>query len=149
MKIGILSDTHGLLKEHFMEELKTCSCIIHAGDIGSQTCYQTLKDLNIPLYMVKGNCDHGVWSAYLPETLSFMIQDHMFYLIHDKNQLPFELPLGTEYVISGHTHCYELQKKRGITYLNPGSASASRSGGAPSMVILTIEGKDISTSVIH
>lgn len=137
MNIGILSDTHGLFRVFFQQELKKCDVIIHAGDIGTKTCYQELKAINLPLYMVRGNCDNGSYATYLPENLSFSIGGHLFYLIHDRNQLPYSLP-ETEYIIFGHTHCYEYETKRGITYINPGSASNSRGGGSPSIAVLTL-----------
>ena len=64
MKIGILSDTHGVLKDTFLDELQSCDYLLHAGDIGSLKCYETLKDLHVPLYIIKGNCDKGEWTKY-------------------------------------------------------------------------------------
>ena len=60
MKIGILSDTHGVLKDTFLDELQSCDYLLHAGDIGSLKCYETLKDLHVPLYIIKGNCDNEI-----------------------------------------------------------------------------------------
>ncbi len=134
MKIGIISDTHGVLKDTLLAQLQDCDYIIHAGDIGSLKCYQALKDLKIPMYMVRGNCDKGSWAAYLPEKLAFSIQGHLFYLVHDR----FDVPYGVEYeyLIFGHTHKYEMGKIRGGIYLNPGSASEPRGGGGASMVVM-------------
>ncbi|MFR6392583.1 MAG: metallophosphoesterase family protein [Roseburia sp.] len=96
MKIGILSDTHGVLKDTFLDELQSCDYLLHAGDIGSLKCYETLKDLHVPLYIIKGNCDKGEWTKYLPETLAAPIDVGRFSissirkaicLIHNRKQI--------------------------------------------------------------
>ena len=92
MKIGILSDTHGVLKDTFLEELRSCDYILHAGDIGSLKCYEALKELHVPLYIIKGNCDKGEWTRYLPETLAAPIDGKIFYLIHKRSDLSYPLP---------------------------------------------------------
>lgn len=74
-KIAILSDTHGFLCDKFLNELKSCDYVIHAGDIGSEQCYNKLKDLGKHLYMIKGNCDMGSYADFLPESLFFRISD--------------------------------------------------------------------------
>ncbi|MDD3279189.1 MAG: metallophosphoesterase [Lachnospiraceae bacterium] len=136
MKIGILSDTHGNLPDRFFSELGRCDYIIHAGDIGSEKCYQTLKTLPGSLYMVRGNCDMGRWAAYLPQTLSFLIQGVTFYLIHNLTDLPYPLP-EADVIISGHTHAPTAYTRRNTLYLNPGSAGSPRLA-PPSILLLTI-----------
>lgn len=137
MKIGIMSDTHGVLRDSFKMYAKECDYLIHAGDVTTERCYNQLKELGVPMYMVRGNCDQGSWAKYLPQTLSFRIGGRMFYLLHNVSQLPFQLP-ETDFVIYGHTHHYTTYERHGITYLNPGSAGQSR-GEQLSMVILTLE----------
>ena len=100
MKIGILSDTHGVLKDTFLDELQSCDYLLHAGDIGSLKCYETLKDLHVPLYIIKGNCDKGEWTKYLPETLAAPIGGKIFYLIHKKSNLPYPQP-EADFIITG------------------------------------------------
>lgn len=136
MKIGILSDTHGILHEQFLSELKSCDYIIHAGDFGTQKCYQKLKSLNIPFYMVRGNCDKGSWAAYFPETLAFPIDGRLFYLIHNLRDAPYGA--DGEFIISGHTHRYDVKERQGTVYLNPGSAGMPRSGSPCSIMILNL-----------
>lgn len=147
MRIGVLSDTHGMLKDTFITELKSCDYIIHAGDIGTEKCYQALKDLSIPLYMVRGNCDHGLWATYLPETLAFPIAGLTFYLIHDLNKMPYVTD-EPDVVIFGHTHQHTSHTRRGCTYINPGSAGKSRGLSGASIAILTIENKSVSCRFI-
>lgn len=140
MKIGVLSDTHGSLPEKVICQLKDCDFLIHAGDIGSEMCYRTLKDLNIPIYMVKGNCDWGSYARFLPETLSFRIDGISFYLIHDQNKLPL-MPENTDLVIFGHTHHYACYERLGKTYLNPGSVSDGR-GEPASFAVIKVKSGD-------
>ncbi|MFV0466077.1 MAG: metallophosphoesterase family protein [Lachnospiraceae bacterium] len=144
MKIGILSDTHGYLHPKFKEILIGCDTLIHAGDFASEKIYQELKDLGVPMYMVKGNTDRGAWAAFLPETLTFSISGHLFYLIHDRTQIPFPLP-KTEFLIYGHTHRFDHSKHGDVTLVNPGSATESRTTLPPSIAILSFSenGHDI------
>lgn len=137
MKIGILSDTHGSLPQYFQDELKTCDYLIHAGDIGTEKCYNTLKSMNIPLYMIRGNCDLGQWARYLPQTLSFIIGGVTFYLIHNLADLPYPFP-EADVIICGHTHAATTQTRRGTLILNPGSAGKPRTGQS-SIAIMTIQ----------
>lgn len=139
MKIGILSDTHGTLHERFKIELKKCDYIIHAGDIGTEKCYKELKALEVPFYTIRGNCDKGSWAAYLPETLAFPIHGHIFYLIHNIRDLVPYAARECEYIISGHTHKYEVRERGGKIYLNPGSAGKNRSTSPCSILILTLK----------
>lgn len=137
MKIGILSDTHGVIPDQFLTELTTCEYIIHAGDVGTERCYNQLKSLDSHLYIVRGNCDIGGWAKYIPETLAFRIDGITFYLIHNRSHLPYDVP-ETDYVVYGHTHIYNNEKHRDTTYLNPGSAGNCW-GDQTSMMILNTE----------
>jgi putative phosphoesterase len=148
MKIGILSDTHGVLKDTFLDELQSCDYLLHAGDIGSLKCYETLKDLHVPLYIIKGNCDKGEWTKYLPKTLAAPIGGKIFYLIHKKSDLPYPQP-EADFIITGHTHHYEVSKRGTTTFINPGSAGRNRSGSSCTIAILTLDGDDVSISPIY
>lgn len=138
MKIGLLSDTHGHFEDSWLDLLKNCDYLIHAGDIGSENCYRKLKTINIPIYMVRGNCDHGPWAEFLPEELSFSIGGKLFFLIHDKNRLPWRMP-KSDFIIYGHTHAYAISTHRGIVSINPGSASQPRTSDGPTMAILELD----------
>lgn len=138
MKIGVISDTHGILKDSLLQQLRGCDYILHAGDIGTQECYLRLRELKIPLYIIRGNCDRGEWCRNLPETLAAPIGGRIFYLIHKKSQLPYPLP-EADFIISGHTHAYSVSCRGSVTYLNPGSAGRSRGGAPLSMAVLTLD----------
>lgn len=137
MKIGILSDTHGVFREEWLPHMTDCDYLIHAGDIDTKTCYEKLKSLGIPLYLVRGNCDRGDWAKYLPEFLQVPIGGKLFYIVHNKSDLPFDLT-DADFVIFGHTHCYTHSERFGKVFLNPGSAGQPR-GDARSMAILELE----------
>lgn len=137
MQIGIISDTHGVLSDTLLRQLSSCDYILHAGDIGSKNCYEKLRALKKPLYIIRGNCDKGDYATYLPETLAAPIGGKIFYLIHKKNQLPYPLP-EADFIITGHTHQYSVQTRGSVTYINPGSAGKSRGDNMPSMAVLTL-----------
>lgn len=137
MKIGIISDTHGIYRTDWTAYLKDCDLLIHAGDINTEKCYETIKELGIPLYAVRGNCDHGGWAEKLPEFLSVPIEGKIFYIIHNRNDLPFDLT-DADFVIFGHSHCYTYYERFGKVFLNPGSAGQPR-GDSRSLVILELK----------
>lgn len=138
MKIGILSDTHGIFREDWLPHLTDCDYLIHTGDIDTKTCYETFKSLGVPLYLVRGNCDRGDWAKFIPEFLQVPIGGKLFYIIHNKSDLPFDLT-DADFVIFGHTHCYTHYERFGKVFLNPGSAGQPR-GDARSMAILELDG---------
>lgn len=137
MKIGIISDTHGIYRSDWTAHLKECDLLIHAGDVNTEKCYETIKSLGIPLYAVRGNCDHGNWAEKLPEFLSVPIEGKIFYIIHNRSDLPFDLT-DADFVIFGHTHCYTYYERFGKVFLNPGSAGQPR-GDSRSLAILELK----------
>lgn len=150
MKIGILSDTHGVLRPDFISVLSTCDYIIHAGDFDNEKTYKQLKDLNVPMYMVRGNCDYGSWCNNFPEHLTFTIGELTFYLIHNHSHMPpvAELTDRPDIVIFGHTHSYTNFTHHNVTYINPGSAGNSR-GEPLSILVMDVEGHDFSIRRIN
>ena len=92
--------------------------------------------------------DKGEWTKYLPETLAAPIGGKIFYLIHKKSDLPYPQP-EADFIITGHTHHYEVSKRGTTTFINPGSAGRSRSGSSCTIAILTLDGDDVSISPIY
>lgn len=135
-KIGVISDTHGLLRPQVLDVLKDCDCIIHAGDIGKQEILDALWPLG-SLYAVRGNCD-GAWAQNLCRGLTFQIDGVSFYLTHDRKNVPWNLE-HTDVVIFGHSHHYTEEYRDGRLWLNPGSCGVSRFGGEVTMAVLTLE----------
>ena len=135
-KIGIISDTHGLLRPEILEILKTCDCILHAGDVTRPELLDELRCL-ASIYVVRGNND-GEWAAGNAKTLRFRIEGVEFFMTHNKKDVAWELG-STQVVIFGHTHSYFEKTIDGRLWLNPGSCGRSRFGQDISMAVMTVE----------
>ena len=135
-KIGIISDTHGLLRPEILEILKTCDCILHAGDVTRPELLDELRCL-ASIYVVRGNND-GEWAAEIAKTLRFRIEGVEFFMTHNKKDVAWELG-STQVVIFGHTHSYFEKTIDGRLWLNPGSCGRSRFGQDISMAVMTVE----------
>lgn len=136
MKIGILSDTHGILRERVVDILKCCEVIIHAGDIGNQEILETLREI-APVYVVKGNNDKGEWSKLLPERLSIMLKDTTLFIIHDLKQ--YDRSKEYDIVISGHSHKVHITHEGRQLFINPGGCGKRRFTLPLTCVTLDIE----------
>ncbi len=124
--IGVISDTHGLLRSEALEALRGSELILHAGDIGPSDIIEQLRAI-APVHVVRGNCDHGPWAQTLPETEVVPIADSHVYMIHDVGRLDLEpATTGLAAVIYGHSHRPEIETRDGVLYLNPGSAGPRR-----------------------
>lgn len=144
MRLGLISDTHGVLHTYFIDILKTCDYIIHAGDFDTEDCYETLLKLGIPMYAVRGNCDDSSWAQSLPHHITFELGGKHFYLIHNRNQISFSRE-PVNIVVYGHTHHYDISTKHNVTYINPGSAGSWR-GEPLGMVLLEISDDGVVSS---
>lgn len=135
-KIGIISDTHGLLRSEVMEILKTCDCIFHGGDINRPEILDQLRPL-ASIYAVRGNNDKE-WAEGLAQTLRFTIEGVEFFMTHNRKDVSWDL--GTvQVVIFGHTHKYLEQNIDGRLWLNPGSCGKRRSDQEITMAVMTVE----------
>ena len=137
-KIGVISDTHGLLRLNVMEILQTCDCIIHAGDFDREEILEAIQPL-ASIYAVKGNNDF--WARKLRRSLTFTIEGVNFFLVHDRADVARNLG-DTDVVIFGHSHRYFNEVIDGRLWLIPGSCGYQRFGGEAAMVVITVdEGK--------
>ena len=126
MVVGIISDTHGLLRPEALADLRGCNRIIHAGDLGKPEIFAQLNEI-APAVAVRGNVDRGAWADAFPETLTAAIGGVDFYVLHDLNTLDFDpANTGVAVVVSGHSHQPIIKEKGGVLYLNPGSAGPRR-----------------------
>ncbi len=123
MRIAILSDTHGLLRPEVLEYLKTADAILHAGDINTQAVVDQMAAI-APLYIVRGNNDKD-WAAAIPHDLTVTLDGVTFYMVHNKKEVPADLP-GVDAVVFGHSHKYAQTEKDGRLWLNPGSCGPRR-----------------------
>ena len=135
-KIGIISDTHGLLRPEVMEILKTCDCIFHGGDINKPEILDQLRSL-ASIYAVRGNNDKE-WAEGFARTLRFSIEGVEFFMTHNKKDVAWNLE-NVQVVIFGHTHKYLEQKIDGRLWLNPGSCGRRRFDQEITMAVMTVE----------
>jgi putative phosphoesterase len=133
--IGILSDTHGLLRQEVLEELKSCDYIFHAGDINSPEILDQLREI-APLFVVRGNNDKE-WAEHLPHHLHASIGGLSFFMVHNKKELPSDLE-DTDVVIFGHSHKYVQEHKNGRLWLNPGSCGKRRFDQEITFAVMTV-----------
>lgn len=141
IRVAVLSDTHGLLRENVKEVLHTCSYIIHAGDVDNQSIVRELASITT-LYLVRGNND-GYWAECYPKTLTFSIGGIRFFLVHDRRNIPRPWPKDGV-IIFGHTHKYLCENRDGVLWLNPGSCGRPRFGGDVTMAVMTIRNQKYS-----
>lgn len=126
MKVGVISDTHGLLRPEALAALAGCEQIIHAGDIGSPGILEQLAAI-APLHVVRGNNDlEGDWAGQLADCLQFELCGWPVLLVHDIADVPATLEPGVKLVITGHSHKPRVEWRGERLYLNPGSAGRRR-----------------------
>jgi uncharacterized protein len=124
--IGLISDTHGLLRSEALEALRGSDFIIHAGDIGNAIIIERLQ-MVAPVAAVKGNIDKGTWASELPSSVVVEARSAMIYVLHDIQQLDLDpAAAGFDFVISGHSHKPARTERSGVIYVNPGSAGPRR-----------------------
>ena len=136
MNIAILSDTHGLLRPKVVEYLKTADAILHAGDINRPEIVDQLRQY-APLYIVRGNNDKE-WAEGIPHTLTVTLGGVSFYMVHNKKEVPTDLP-GIGAVVFGHSHKYLQEEKGGLLWLNPGSCGPRRFHQEITMMMAEVE----------
>ena len=124
--IGVISDTHGLLRPEALKHLNGVDRIIHAGDIGAPNVLEKLQAL-APVDAVRGNNDKGAWAQAVPETLFLEIRGHRIHVLHDLAQIDLSpAAAGMAVVISGHSHKPVVEQRDGVLFLNPGSIGPRR-----------------------
>ena len=124
--VGVISDTHGLLRPEALEVLEGVDLIVHAGDIGSPQIIDALREL-APVFAIRGNVDRGVWADEFSATEIVEVDDLLLYVLHDLGQLDLDpAAAGFRVVIYGHSHDPKVAEKQGVVYLNPGSAGPRR-----------------------
>ena len=137
MLIGILSDTHGLLRQEVIDGLEGVDHIIHAGDIDNKQVIDRLEEI-APITVVRGNADKE-WAEYLPETATVELLGNKIYVIHNKGKI-FDDLAGISIIIYGHSHKYSLVEKNGQAWFNPGCCGKRKPDQEVSFAILDISG---------
>lgn len=134
-RLGIISDTHGLLRPEVLEILRNCDCILHGGDMNKPEILDVLRPLGA-IYAVRGNND-GEWAKELAKTLRFTIEDVEFFMTHNKKDVDWNLG-SAQVVLFGHTHKYFEKMIDGRLWLNPGSCGRRRFDREITMAVMTV-----------
>lgn len=125
-RIGLISDTHGLLREEALRALRGSDLIVHAGDVGEREILEKLKQM-APVVAVRGNVDTEHWARALPLTAVVEAGQVQIYVLHDVNALDLDPgAAGFQIVVSGHSHKFGRSERAGVVYINPGSAGPRR-----------------------
>ena len=148
MKIGLISDTHGLLRPEALAALQGCEHIVHAGDIGKPEIVDALREL-APLTVVRGNNDEGLdWAAELPQQAMPQLGGVGLYVVHELAHVPAQLPEDVRVVITGHSHKPLIETRNGRLWINPGSAGPRRFKLPISVARLHIDGNSVHAELV-
>ena len=138
IRIGLISDTHGLLRPQALQALRGVAHIIHAGDIGNAAILEQLAQV-APVSAIRGNNDSGDWAASIPETRTLELGGVSLYVLHDVHALAIDpAAAGMQVIIAGHSHRPAVDLRDGILFVNPGSAGPRRFKLPVSVAILEI-----------
>jgi len=147
--IGVISDTHGLVRPEAIKALRGSELIVHAGDIGGPDVLQALNDL-APVVAVRGNNDRKDWAKPLKDTEVVPVGGTLLYVLHDLHELDLDpSAAGFKAVISGHSHQPRIQERAGVLYLNPGSAGPRRFKLPVAVARLRISGNLLSAEIVE
>lgn len=147
--LGIISDTHGLLRPEATDALEGCERIIHAGDVGKPEVLGRLRQV-APVVAVRGNVDHGAWAEALPPTEVVDLDGVLLYVLHDLAELDLDpVKAGFKAVITGHSHRPAVDMKDGVLYLNPGSAGPRRFTLPVSLARLYLRGGTLEARIVE
>ena len=148
-RVGLISDTHGLLRPEARAFLEGCDRILHGGDIGNPDILEQLAAL-APLTAVRGNNDHGSWADELAESELVRVGRILIYVIHDIAQLDIDPRAeGVHAVVSGHSHLPSVTEREGVLYVNPGSAGPRRFKLPIAAAELAIVGSMVSANIVR
>jgi putative phosphoesterase len=149
LRIGLISDTHGLLRPEAKSFLRGCDHIIHGGDVVNPEVIAELAAL-APLTAVRGNNDRGAWAETLPPTALVTLGETAIYVIHDLAEIDIEPgAAGVRVVVSGHSHKPSVRTRDGVLYVNPGSAGPRRFTLPIAVAELLIDGDAISARIVE
>ena len=148
-RVGLISDTHGLLRPAAMDFLRGCQRIIHAGDIGGVALMEALSAV-APVTAVRGNNDRGEAFADLPQTATIELGGVRVHVLHDLKELAIDpRAQGVHVVVSGHSHKPLVEEREGVLYVNPGSAGRRRFRLPISVGELLIDGCEVTPRIME
>jgi uncharacterized protein len=147
--VGVISDTHGLLRPEAVAALKGTDLIIHAGDVGAPGVIDALHKL-APTFVVRGNVDKAHWAAALPVTAHVEVGRLVFHVLHDISELDLDpAAVGYAAVVYGHSHRPSIEMREGVLFLNPGSAGPRRFKLPVSIARVSVSGQQLRPEIVE
>jgi putative phosphoesterase len=147
--VGVISDTHGLLRPEAVSALRGSDLVIHGGDIGNPAVIEELRRL-APTFVVRGNVDTQSWAAALPMTERVAVGELSFYVLHDISQLDLDpAAAGFAAVIFGHSHKPSIETRRSVLFLNPGSAGPRRFKLPVTLARVRVSGQQLQPEIVE
>jgi uncharacterized protein len=148
-RIGLISDTHGLVRPEALKALQGVELIVHAGDIGKPEVLDRLQAI-APVAAIKGNNDTAPWARHIPEILDLHVNDRTLRVIHNVRDSESNLSAaGIDVVISGHSHKPSVQTRDNVLFVNPGSAGPRRFKLPVTVGLLLLQNADSRAEIIH
>ena len=148
-RIGLISDTHGLLRPEAVTFLRGSDRIVHAGDIGSPHVLTELSAL-AQVTAVRGNIDKGPWAEAIADTEIVQVDDVFIYVIHDVAELDLDpVAAGFHVVVSGHSHRPSVRERDGVLYVNPGSSGPRRFNLPVAVAELEVDGRSVQAKLVE
>ena len=148
IRIGLISDTHGLLRPEAMDVLRGSDFIVHAGDIG-ENVLETLATI-APVTAVRGNNDRASWAQRIGETEWLRFGEVTLHVLHDLAELAIDpLGAGVDVVVTGHSHRPKIERRVGVLYVNPGSAGPVRFHLPVSVALMQVTGRDVNVRIVE
>jgi uncharacterized protein len=149
LHVGLISDTHGLLRPEAKAFLRGSDYIVHGGDIGDAGILDELAGI-APVTAIKGNNDHGSWAEQLRETEFLQVGEVLMYVIHDIAQLDIDpAAAGVRVVVFGHSHKPSIEERNGVLYVNPGSSGPRRFKLPIAVGELIVAGSSVSARTVE
>jgi uncharacterized protein len=149
MRIGVISDTHGLLRPEAVKALQGAEHILHAGDVGDPAILDALRAI-APVIAIRGNIDEGGPCGHLPPTELVELSGHSIYMLHDVKKLDLNPEaVGIAAVVFGHSHKPLVERRRGVLFLNPGSAGPRRFEFPATLAWLKIDANEVDARIVH
>jgi putative phosphoesterase len=149
LRIGIISDTHALLRPEVETSLAGVAHIIHAGDIGSPEIIAGLQRI-APVVAIRGNVDTGDWAEQYPETRTITLGGRRIHVVHDIKTLQLDpVASGIDIIVCGHSHKLRIETIRGVLHLNPGSAGPRRFKLPITLATLDLTSGDLAPVIHH
>ena len=147
--LGVISDTHGLMRPEAIAALRGSDLIIHAGDVGTADVLDRLREI-APTFAIRGNVDRGEWADRLPPTDIVEVGELLFYVVHNIADLDLDPPTaGFAAVVFGHSHKPAIETRDGVLYLNPGAAGPRRFKLPVTVARVRVEGREVRPEIVE